>query len=349
MDLNELLVFVRIVQAGTIRGAAELLGMPRSTVSRKLMDLEERLDARLLQRTTRKLSLTDIGRIYFDHGARIVTEVENAERAVRSQHETPRGLLRVTAPLNLAFIGQAISDYLARYPEVRLELSANARVVDLIEERFDVGIRVGRLEDSSLIAKSLGTLESRLVATPAYLSKRGRPRTPADLARHDCLLFGRSTTLALTRAGHTEEVALSPRLLVTDIDVLEMALRNDLGIAVMPVLLCERAIRARRLERVLPGWSPPSAAVHIVYPSTRHLSPTVRSFIDHLQQRAVHHPGACSPTLERRQRGLGPSAGDARGPGRRPRPSRSEPRQERPREARGDRGPRAPQGGGDGA
>lgn len=285
MDLDELVVFVRVVQVGSIRGAAAALGMPKSTVSRKLIALEERLEARLLQRTTRKLALTDVGRIYYDHGVRIVTDVENAERAVRNQHETPRGLLRVTAPLNLALLGPIFSDYLRRYPEVRLELSANARVVDLVHERFDIGIRAGRLEDSSLIARSLGAVERILAATPDYLKKRGRPRTPADLKRHDCLLFGSDATLTLARDARREDISLTPRLLVTDLDVLEMALKADLGIAAMPSFRCEKAIRAGRLEHVLPGWSPPSTPLHLVYPSGRHLSPTVRSFIDHVQER----------------------------------------------------------------
>lgn len=286
MDLNELVIFVRVVQVGSIRGAAEALGIPKSTVSRKLIDLEERLEARLLQRTTRKLGLTDVGRIYYDYGVRIVTEVENAEQAVRSQHETPRGLLRVTAPLNLAFLAASFSEYLRRHPEVRLELSANARVVDLVEERFDVGIRAGRLEDSSLIAKLLGTLEGVLVATPTYLKTRRRPRAPSDLKKHDCLLFGSDTTLTLMCDGRREVVALNPKLLVTDIDVLEIALKADLGIAVMPAFMCEKAVRAGRLQRVLPAWSPPSVPLHIVYPSSRHLSPTVRSFVDFMQKRA---------------------------------------------------------------
>ncbi|MBS2011424.1 MAG: LysR family transcriptional regulator [Deltaproteobacteria bacterium] len=285
MDLNELFVFVRVVQVGSIRGAAEALGMPKSTVSRKLLDLEERLDVRLLQRTTRKLALTDVGRMYYDHGVRIVTEVENAERAVRSQHETPRGLLRVTTPLNLAFVAPLFSDYLQRYPEVRLELAANARVVDLIEERFDVGIRAGRLEDSSLIAKLLGTIEWILVASTTYTKKRGRPKAPADLKKHDLLLFGNDPTLVLTSNGRSEAIASTPRLLVGDMDVLGSALQAHLGIAVVPRFLCEEALRARRIERVLPSWSAPSTPVQLVYPSTRHLSPTVRSFIDHMQER----------------------------------------------------------------
>ena len=296
MDLNELVVFVRVVQAGSIRGAAELLGMPKSTVSRKLIELEERLDARLLQRTTRKLGLTDVGRMYYDHGVHIVSEVENAEHAVRSQHEAPRGLLRVTAPLNLAVLGPIVSEYLRRYPEVRLELSANARVVDLIEERFDVGIRIGRLEDSSLIAKPVATVEWILAAAPAYLKRRGRVRSPADLNKHDCLLFGSSAKLTLTRDGASQNLSMTPKLLVTDMEVLQVALNDGLGIAVTPAFLCEKSIRARRLERVLPKWSPPSTPIQIVYPSTRHLSPTVRSFIDHVQARlAGITQGGCPP------------------------------------------------------
>src|ERR1700704_2820124 len=136
MDLNEILVFARVVQAGSFTKAAAQLGMPKSTVSRKVSELEERLKARLLQRTTRKLSLTDAGRIYYDYCARIVSEVEDAERAVTSLQDKPRGVLRVTAPVNMAFVGPIIADYLKRYSEVRLELYCTDRLVDLVEERF---------------------------------------------------------------------------------------------------------------------------------------------------------------------------------------------------------------------
>src|SRR6266849_7480295 len=135
MDLNEMLVFTRVVQAGSFTTAARALGMPKSTVSRKVSELEERLKARLLQRTTRKLSLTDVGRTYYDYCARIVGEIEDAERAVSRLSETPRGILRVTAPINVSFLGPIVSDYLKRYPEVRLELFCTARTVDLVEER----------------------------------------------------------------------------------------------------------------------------------------------------------------------------------------------------------------------
>src|SRR5260221_6497207 len=190
MDLNEMLVFARVVQAGSFTTAAAALGMPKSTVSRKVSELEERLKARLLQRTTRKLSPTDAGRTYYDYCARIVGEIEDAERAVSSLQATPRGVLRVTAPVNVAFLGPIVSDYLKRYPDVRIDLFCTGRSVDLVEERFDLGIRAGALADSTLIARSLGMVKWFLVATPAYLKKHGRPQTPDDLKRHACLLFG---------------------------------------------------------------------------------------------------------------------------------------------------------------
>jgi len=140
MDLNELLVFARVAQVGNFTGAAAKLGMPKSTVSRKVSDLEERLRSRLLQRTTRQVSLTDAGRIYYEYCARIVGEIEDAERAVSRLQERPRGLLRVTAPVNVAFLGPIVADYLELYPEVRLDLFCTARTVDLVEERFDLRV-----------------------------------------------------------------------------------------------------------------------------------------------------------------------------------------------------------------
>ena len=176
------------------------------------------------------------------------------------------------------------------------QLSANARVVDLVEENFDVGIRAGSLADSSLIAKSLGMFARILVATPTYLKRRGRPKSPIDLKKHDCLLFGSNATLTLTRDTRREDISVNPRLLVTDMDVLESAVKDDLGIAVMPAFMCNKAIRAARLERVLPAWSPPPTPLHIVYPSTRHLSPTVRSFIEFVQERIRNRvEGGCPP------------------------------------------------------
>lgn len=290
-DLSEMVVLVRVVQAGSIRGAATMLGMPKTTVSRKVAELEERLGARLLQRTTRTLSLTDVGRVYYDHGLRIVAELEDAERAVRRQQATPSGLLRVTAPVNSDWLGPIVRDYLKRYPEVRLDLNCQARAVDLVEEEFDLGIRSGPLVDSSLIARKLGTVTWVLVARPAYLEKRGRPRGIGDLKKHDCLVFGGAPTWRLqSETQGKREIVVTPRLLVNEMDVLRDAVMGGLGIALMPSFLCVAGFRAERLERVLPDWAPSPTPVHVVYPSVRHLSPTVSSFIEHLQHTTSQTP-----------------------------------------------------------
>jgi DNA-binding transcriptional LysR family regulator len=299
MDLNEMLVFARVVQAGSFTRAAAELGMPKSTVSRKVSELEERLKSRLLQRTTRKLSLTDVGRTYYDYCARIVGEIEDAERAVSSLQETPRGLLRVTAPVNAAFLGPIVSDYLKRYPEVRLDLFCTARTVDLVEERFDLSIRAGTLADSTLIARSLGTVRWFLVATPAYLKRRGRPRSPDDLKKHDCLLFGpglESAGLRLEKADRSVQLALSARLMVSDMEILHAVAAAGLGVALLPAFGCVEELRAGRLRRVLADWNAPSTPVHVVYPSARHLSPKVKSFVDHLQKRMTPPPWELRPT-----------------------------------------------------
>ncbi len=298
MDLNEMLVYARVVQAGSFTRAAAELGMPKSTVSRKITDLEERLDARLLNRTTRKLSLTDVGRTYYDYCARIAGEIEDAERAVSSLQEIPRGLLRVTAPVNAAFLAPIVSDYLKRYPDVRLEIYCTGRRVDLVEERFDLGIRAGTLADSTLIARGLGSVTWFLVASPAYLKKRGRPQSPAELKQHDNMLFGAESSdasLRLHRGTESAHVVLSPRMVVGDMDILRAAAIAGLGIALLPAFGCLDDLRSRRLERVLGDWNSPATPVHVVYPSTRHVSPKVKSFVDHLTERMTPPPWELGP------------------------------------------------------
>lgn len=298
MDLNEINVFTRVVQAGSFTAAAKLLGMPKSTVSRKVSDLEERLNARLLQRTTRKLSLTDVGRTYFDYGLRIVSEIEAAERAVGSLQDKPRGLLRVTAGLNSAWLGDIVADYMKRHPEVQLEILCTGRQVDLVEERFDVGIRAGVLADSSLVARSLGSVTWFLVATGGYLKRRRRPQSPDDLADHDCLLFGAGSTtvnLRLQRGEQSTQVAIAAHLLVSDFDILHAAASAGIGIALLPAYRCVEDLRIRRLERVLRDWNAPATPVHAVYPTARHLSAKVKSFVEHLQKRMAPPPWEIGP------------------------------------------------------
>jgi DNA-binding transcriptional LysR family regulator len=298
VDLNEILVFSKVVEAGSFIGASRELDMPKSTVSRKVSELEERLGARLLQRSTRKLSLTDVGRTYYQHAARVVAELEEAERAVNRMQESPRGRLRVTMPLNFGFLAPIVSAFLRRYPEVQLELIGADRVVDLVEEGFDVAIRAGDLRDSSLIARSLGSLESYLVASPAYLRRHGTPKSPQELERFACVVFGAGperSRFKLTRAGKATTVQVDARLTVNDFEFLEDFARSGQGIAALPVFRCIDDIRRKKLRRVLPDWCTRAVALHAVYPSTRHLSPKVTAFLDHLREQMTPPPWERGP------------------------------------------------------
>jgi len=297
-DLNEILIFTRVVQTGSFTRAATELRMPKSTVSRKVTDLEARLGVRLLQRTTRTLGLTDEGRTYFEFCTRIIGEIDEAEVAVGRLRGVPGGTLRVTTPLNLGFLGPILADFAKRYPEVTLEVVSTDRLVGLIEEGFDVAIRAGAMIDSTLVARTLGSIRRIVVASPSYLKKRGRPRAPSDLAKHDGLVFGAGaapTTWRLENGTASFDVTVTPRLVINDFDALLDAARAGVGIAMLPVFRCLKDIREHRLEHLLKDWCSPRASIHAVYPSTRHLSPKVKAFVDHLQERFTPPPWELGP------------------------------------------------------
>ncbi len=288
MNLNEMVVFAKVVQAGSFRAAGRELEMPRSTVSRRVSDLEERLGARLLQRTTRKLRLTDVGAAYYRRCARIVTEVEEADLEVMESQATPRGVLRVSAPLSFGVLGPTVTEFLRRYPEVRVEIAFTDRMVDLVEEGVDVAIRVGRLADSTLVSRNLGKGATMVVASPEYLEGRGVPESPADLKDHDCLVFGGGPSRKRweLHAGRVkEEVRVTPRIVANDFGVIHEAALGGLGIAMMPTQICVEHIKAARLQHLLKDWRPPEVPLQAVYPSTRHPSPKVHAFLDLLRER----------------------------------------------------------------
>lgn len=283
-DFGDLVVFTRVAREGSFTAAARALGMPKSTVSRRVSSLEERLGARLLQRTTRKLSLTELGRLYLQHGERAVAEMEAAELAVSEQQDKPRGLLRLSAPLGLSWLGPLVASFLRRHPEVQVEMVCTDRVVDLIEEGFDAAIRAGRLADSSLIARPLATLRRLAVASPAYLAARGTPREPADLRRHDCIVFGSGrerNRWTLQGPESSVEVEVPSRFTANDLDMVGEAARAGLGIALLQDDRCLADLRQRTLRQVLPRWSAPAVPLQAVHPSSRHVSPKLAAFLDH--------------------------------------------------------------------
>lgn len=298
MDLNEIVVFAKVVHVGSFTAAARVLDMPKSTVSRKVSELEERLGARLLQRTTRKLSLTDAGRAYYGHCTHIVDEMEEAARAVANLQEAPRGRLRVTAPLNFGFLGPIVATFLRRHVEVQIELVCTDRVLGLVEEGFDLAIRAGRLVDSTLVARTVVRMRGYLVATPSYLERRGRPKSPDDLAKHDCLLFGAGPDRGgwrLRRHKKEVHVTVASRLIVNDFDMLYDGVLGGIGIGMLPAHRCVTEMRLHRFERVLHEWCSPETPIHAVYPSTRNLSPTMKAFVDHLQQSMTPAPWELGP------------------------------------------------------
>src|SRR5690606_24507529 len=292
MDLNEVVIFARVVQAGSVTRAARQLGLPKSTVSRKVSELEERLGIRLLQRTTRKLSLTGEGRAYYPHCARVVSELEAAERAVTELHATPHGRLRVSAPLHFGFLGHITAEYLSRYPEVSVEVVCTDRLVDLVEEGFDLAVRVGRLGDSSLVARKLGTSKRILVASPDYLEARPPLRTPNELGALDALCFGlgEDETWRLERGGQHVELKITGRIVANDFELLHRAALAGAGIGMLPLPRVSSDLRYGRLRHVLPDWRSTESPVSVVYPSVRHLSPKVKAFVDLLFTRMHSAP-----------------------------------------------------------
>jgi DNA-binding transcriptional LysR family regulator len=287
MNLNEIAVFARVVELGSFTRAAEQLGVPRSTVSRAVARLEERLGVRLLQRSTRALRLTDAGVAYHERVAAALGLIADAEGEVSHLQGAPRGTLRITAPydIGVGFLAGIVARFTARYPEVRVDSVLTGRLVDLIAEGFDLAVRAGRLRDSSLMSRNLGAMESRLFAAPAYLEARGQPASPEALRDHDCVLFRPQSGKArwrLTGAAGTVLVEVSGPIGADDFSFVRAAVCAGAGIGLLPWFLCADDVAAGRLVRVLPRHEQTGVALHVVYPPTEHLPPRVAVFRDFL-------------------------------------------------------------------
>ncbi len=289
--LGAMAVFARVVDAGSFSRAAEALGLSKSAVSKQVARLEDRLGARLLNRTTRKLSLTEAGAAFHAGCRQMLAEAEDAEAAVGHLAQAPRGTLHVNAPMTFGqqHVAPALPEFMARYPELDVNLQLNDRTVDLVAEGFDVAVRIGRLADSSLVARRLAPQNTAVVAAPEYLDRHGRPEHPQELDRHACLLY---SYLASGPVWHFRgrdgpvRVPVAGRLEANNGDVLLAAAKGGAGIARLPTFICGDAVRAGELERLLPGWvDTADAAVYAVYPASRQVSPKLRVFIDFLAAR----------------------------------------------------------------
>lgn len=295
MDLNKVAIFVRVVESQSFTAAADALGVPKSTVSRSVAQLEEALGVRLLQRTTRKLSLTDAGATYYERGSRALADLADAGVAVAEMQGTARGTVRVTAPvdLGLGVLGDVIALFAQRHPGIRVDLDLSARTVDLVAEGFDLALRAGRLNDSSLVARKLGMMAARLYATPAYLERKGTPRSVADLASHDCVLFrarGATTEWQLTGPAGVESVEVTGPIAVNDLAFVQKMVLAGMGIGLVPWFLCAGELERKQLVRLLPEHTAPGGALHLVYPSSRHLPQRVAIFRDFVIETLEHLP-----------------------------------------------------------
>lgn len=294
-DLNDMRYFAEVVEQGSFSAAARSLGLPKSRLSRRIARLEAELGMRLLQRTTRKLSLTAAGEQYLRHCVAVRDQAEQAWAELAQVRAEPRGMLRVVCPVTLAqtVVGPLLGEYLARYPEVRLDLQVSNRVVDLVEEGVDIALRVRtELGDSgSEVAKWLGLSHAMLVASPQLLDGSGRPREPAGLAEIPMVgMSGLDRGLRLRLAGPDGErhaVSCRPMCTVDDLITLRFAILGGVGIGVLPDYMCRDDLDEGRLEQVLPGWSLPPGIVHAVYPSRRGMGPAPRSFLDFLSEKLL--------------------------------------------------------------
>lgn len=285
-SLDEIAVFVHVVQAGSFTAAARQRNVPKSTLSRAVSRLEETMRARLLQRSSRKIALTEAGRAFYDRAAPHVAGLRDAAEALDAEDQ-PQGTLRITAPpeSGAGFLGELLVRFTARYPLVRLDVDLSARAQNLIEEGFDVALRAAvAIDDPSLTARRILTPEVRLFASPAYLARRGVPATPEDLVDHECVLFrpveGRNEWRLTGPDGEERVVTVTGRIGGNDFALVRAAAAAGAGIAMLPTFPAGRELDDGAVVRVLHGWSRPSASLYFVYPTGRHLPKKVVVFRD---------------------------------------------------------------------
>lgn len=286
--LAHMQIFVAVAEAGSVTAAAERMNLAKSAVSRRLAELEAHLGVSLIQRTTRRLNLTESGRAYYARCVAILADVEDAEAEVSQAHGALRGHLKVALPqaFGLLHLAPLIQAFMKRHPDVRLELDFNDRQVDLMQEGFDLAIRIATLEDSSLIARRLAAIPHLVAASPGYLARKGTPRTAADMVHHDCLAYSnvRDPGLWSYRGpdGAPGQVRVPVRLAASSGEFLLQAAIADEGLVLLPAFYMGTALQSGQLAEVLADHRWPEPAAYAVYPPTRHLSARARAFIDFL-------------------------------------------------------------------
>jgi len=284
--LNDMALFVEVVKAKGFRSAADAMGMPSSTLSRRISALEKSIGLRLLHRTTRKIELTEAGQIYFERCQRIVEEARLAHEQLGGMLANPSGVLRVSLPVDFSviYLAPLIAEFAALHPGITFDLDLTPRRVDLVSEPYDVAIRMGESESSQLIARAIATLTPRLYASPAYLKRAGEPEKPADLERHECLTLVKARSWTLHDGRKTATVPAGSRFTVNSAGMVLRLATLGLGIILLPEEIAAEDLAGGRLRRVLPGWH---GAPHQVYAvtETRLLPAKTQRFIEFLRER----------------------------------------------------------------
>jgi DNA-binding transcriptional LysR family regulator len=289
-NLTDIAVFVRVVESSSFTAAADKLGLARSVVSKRVTRLEERLGVRLLNRTTRRLSLTEAGAALFEQSWPALARIEDAELEVTRLQTEPRGNLKVSAPMTFGILHLAplLPEFLERYPGVQMDLRLDDRFVDLVAEGFDLAIRIAMLADSTLVARRLAPSRMAVCASPEYWRRHGVPQTPEDLRAHNCISYIYTRTPDVwefsTQAGDTITVPIRGNLRLNNGLVERTAAVDGVGVAIMPTFYVGEDLQAGRLQPVLTDYPLPELSISAVYPQRKHLSPKVRAFIDFLSE-----------------------------------------------------------------
>jgi DNA-binding transcriptional LysR family regulator len=299
-DFEAWAVFAKVVEAGSFAKAARELGLSQATVSKAITRLESRLKTALFQRSSRKMSLTESGRVAVGRASLLLDEGEAIEAEVMAQTANPRGLIRIAAPMSfgIGHLAPALPQFMASYPDISLEVDFSDEMVDLIQGRFDLALRISTLADSSLRAQRVCTVRILLVGSPEYLRQHGRPKHPKDLAEHRALSYANSHLGDAWRFKHPRQgdfsIGIPAPLRVNNAEALTPVLLAGLGLALQPEFLVWKELKNGTLENVMPEWVAPSIAMHIVTPPHRARPMRVQLLIDYLAQTLAHAPWATS-------------------------------------------------------
>tara|TARA_R110002073_G_scaffold288039_1_gene452777 strand:+ start:311 stop:1219 length:909 start_codon:yes stop_codon:yes gene_type:complete len=295
-SLTDIAVYVRVVEEGSFTRAAERLDMSRSVISKYITRLEERLGVRLLNRTTRRLSLTEAGRIFYERSRHSLQDIEEAEAEVSRLQLKPSGTLRINSPMSFGIlhIAPLIADFLAEYPDINVEMNLDDRKIDIINEGFDVSIRIADMPDSSLVARRLAPCRHVIAGSPSYFEQHSRPLAPGDLADHNILSFSYQASASdwhfVSPEGGPISVTVSGSVKMNNSLAIREALLGGLGLARVPTFVIGSDIQQGRLCSVLDSYMKPEVAIYAVYPQRRHLSPKVRAFVDYLADKITDTP-----------------------------------------------------------